>query len=116
MAAFSRRNLGKSFRNSKYYERATQLDPSYPLAWVGLSRARNWQAKVNLIPAEEGHRLAREGVERALARNPNLAEGRTQMGRMKQPVDFDWAGAHASFPEIRGCQGGGFLGSYARAL
>ena len=29
---------------AKYYERATQLDPSYALAWAGLSRVRNWQA------------------------------------------------------------------------
>jgi TolB-like protein/DNA-binding winged helix-turn-helix (wHTH) protein len=82
---------------ARYYERATQLDPSYALAWVGLSRARNWQVNVSLIPAEEGHRLAREAVERALALNPNLAEAHTQMGRIKQQVDFDWAGAHASF-------------------
>src|ERR1700734_107472 len=51
---------------AKYYERATQLDPSYALAWVGLSRARNWQVNTGLIPPEEGHRLAREAVERAL--------------------------------------------------
>jgi tetratricopeptide (TPR) repeat protein len=82
---------------AKYYERATQLDPSYALAWVGLSRARNWQANVTLIPAEEGHRLARQAVERALALNPNLAEAHTQMGQIKRQVDFDWAGAHASF-------------------
>jgi TolB-like protein/Tfp pilus assembly protein PilF len=82
---------------AKYYERATQLDPSYALAWVGLSRARNWQANVTLIPAEEGHRLAREAVERALALNPNLAEAHAQMGQIKRQVDFDWAGAHASF-------------------
>ncbi len=82
---------------AKYYEQATQLDPSYALAWVGLSRARNWQANVSLIPAEEGHRLAREAVERALALNPNLAEAQTQMGRIKQQVDFDWAGADAFF-------------------
>ena len=82
---------------AKYYERATQLDPSYALAWVGLSRARNWQVNVSLIPADEGHRLAREAVERALALNPNLAQAHTQMGRIKQQVDFDWAGAHASF-------------------
>ena len=49
---------------AKYYERATQLDPSYALAWVGLSRARNWEANVSVIPAAEGHRLAREAVER----------------------------------------------------
>jgi TolB-like protein/DNA-binding winged helix-turn-helix (wHTH) protein/cytochrome c-type biogenesis protein CcmH/NrfG len=82
---------------AKYYERATQLDPSYALAWVGLSRARNWQANVGLVPAAEGQRLAREAVERALALNPNLAEAHTQMGRIKQQVDFDWAGADSSF-------------------
>jgi TolB-like protein/DNA-binding winged helix-turn-helix (wHTH) protein len=81
---------------AKYYERATQLDPSYALAWVGLSRARNWQVNIGLIPAEEGHRLAREAVERALALNPNLARAHTQMGKIKQQVDFDWVGADAS--------------------
>jgi tetratricopeptide (TPR) repeat protein len=91
---------------AKYYERATQLDPSYALAWVGLSRARNWQVNVNLIPAEEGHRLAREAVERALALNPNLAEAHAQMGRIKRQVDFDWAGADASIERAIGLEPG----------
>ena len=82
---------------AKYYERATQLDPSYALAWVGLSRVRNWQANTGLIPAEEGHRRAREALERALALNLNLAEAHVQRGRIKQQVDFDWAGGDASF-------------------
>jgi TolB-like protein/Flp pilus assembly protein TadD len=81
---------------ARYYERATQLDPSYALAWAGLSRARNWQANIGLIPAEEGHRLAREAVERALALNPNLAEAHAQLGRIKQQLDFDWVGANTS--------------------
>jgi TolB-like protein/DNA-binding winged helix-turn-helix (wHTH) protein/cytochrome c-type biogenesis protein CcmH/NrfG len=82
---------------AKYYERATQLDPSYALAWVGLSRVRKWQANINLMPAEEGDRLARKAVERALALNPNLAVAYTQMGRIKGQIDFDWVGADASF-------------------
>jgi TolB-like protein/DNA-binding winged helix-turn-helix (wHTH) protein len=82
---------------AKYFERATQLDPSYALAWAYLSRARNWQANEGLIPMEEGRRLAREAVERALSLNPNLAEAHAQMGRLKQQVDYDWAGANASF-------------------
>jgi TolB-like protein/cytochrome c-type biogenesis protein CcmH/NrfG len=81
----------------KYYERATHLDPSYALAWIGLSRVRNWQANTGAIPVEEGQRLAREAVERALVLNPNLPEAHTQMGRIKQQVDFDWAGSDASF-------------------
>src|ERR1700756_743123 len=95
---FFERNTDKDTEMAgKYYERAAQLDPSYALAWVGLSRVRKWQAMQGLIPREEGNRLAREEVERALGLNPNLAEAHTQMGRIKQQVDFDWAGADASY-------------------
>jgi TolB-like protein/DNA-binding winged helix-turn-helix (wHTH) protein/Flp pilus assembly protein TadD len=95
---FFQRNTDKDTdMAAKYYERATQLDPSYALAWVGLSRVRKWQAMQGLIPTEAGYRLAREAVERALSLNPNLAEAHNQMGRIQQQVDFDWAGAEASF-------------------
>jgi TolB-like protein/DNA-binding winged helix-turn-helix (wHTH) protein len=95
---FFERNTDKDTEMAgKYYERATQLDPSYALAWVGLSRVRKWQAHRGVIPSEEGFRLAREAVERALALNPNLAAAHDQMGRIKQQVDFDWAGADASY-------------------
>src|SRR6202008_4523540 len=105
---FFERNTNKDMdMAAKYYERATQLDPSYALAWVGLSRVRNRQANVGLIPAEEGHRLAREAVERALALNPNLAEAHAQMGRIKQQVDFDWVGADASIQQAIALEPGG---------
>src|SRR4029077_6909394 len=95
---FFERNTDKDTEMAgKYYERATQLDPSYALAWVGLSRVRKWQAHRGLIPSEEGFRLARGAVERALALNPNLAAAHTQLGRIKQQLDFDWAGADASY-------------------
>jgi TolB-like protein/DNA-binding winged helix-turn-helix (wHTH) protein/Flp pilus assembly protein TadD len=95
---FFERNTDKDTEMAgKYFERATQLDPSYALAWAGLSRVRKWQAMSGLIPREEGYRLAREEVERALALNPNLAAAHDQMGRIKQQVDFDWAGADASY-------------------
>jgi TolB-like protein/DNA-binding winged helix-turn-helix (wHTH) protein len=94
---FFQRNTDKDTEMAaRYYERATQLDPSYALAWVGLSRVRNWQANIGLIPAKKGQRLAREAVERALALNSNLPEAHAQMGRIKQQVDLDWAGADAS--------------------
>jgi TolB-like protein/DNA-binding winged helix-turn-helix (wHTH) protein len=60
---------------AKYYERATQLDPSYALAWAGLSRARNWQASIGLIPAEEGHRLARKEGGASLIAEPQPRSG-----------------------------------------
>jgi TolB-like protein/DNA-binding winged helix-turn-helix (wHTH) protein len=84
---------------AKYYERATQIDPSYALAWVGLSRARYWQANAGIVPVGEGQRLAREAVERALVLNPNLAAAHAQMSRLKRQVDFDWVGANASIQQ-----------------
>jgi len=94
---FERNTDPDTYMAAQYYERATQLDPSYALAWVGLSRVRKWQAMRRLMPTEEGYRVAREAVERALALNPNLAAAHVQMGRMKAQVDFDWTGADASF-------------------
>ena len=82
---------------AKYFERATQLDPSYALAWVGLSRARKWQAVTGLIPKEEGYRIAREAVQRALSLNPNLAEAHAQLGRIRDQLDFDWTGANDAY-------------------
>lgn len=82
---------------AKYFERATGLDPGYALAWVGLSRARKWQAVMGFIPKEEGYRVAREANERALTLSPNLAEAHAQMGRIKAQIDFDWGGAAASY-------------------
>ncbi len=95
---FFERNTDKDTdRAANYYEHATQLDPSYALAWVGLSRVRKWQAVRGLLPTEAGYRLAREAVERALSLDPTLAEAHNQMGRIQQQVDFNWAGADSSF-------------------
>jgi len=94
---FFQRNTDKDTdMAARYYERATQLDPSYALAWVGLSRTRHWQAVQGLIPSDEGQRLARTSVERALTLNPNLAAAHVEMVRLKLFVDFDSVGADAA--------------------
>src|SRR5271167_4995428 len=93
---FQRNTVKDTDMAAKYFERATQLDPDYALAWVGLSRARNWQANVGLIPIEEGRRLSHQSIERALALDPNLAAAYSQKGRLQRYVDLDWAGADES--------------------
>src|SRR5271169_3032637 len=93
---FQRNTVKDTDMAVKYFERATQLDPDYALAWVGLSRARNWQANVGLIPIEEGRRLSHQSIERALALDPNLAAAYSQKGRLQRYVDLDWAGADES--------------------
>ncbi|HTG14006.1 MAG TPA: protein kinase [Blastocatellia bacterium] len=96
-AYFQGRYLGKDPDvAAKYFERATQLDPNYALAWVWLSRARFRQTENGRLPPDEGRRFVREAAERALALDPNLADAHIQMGTIKQIYDFDWAGGNAS--------------------
>ena len=105
---FFQRNTDKDTdMSAKYYERATQLDPSYALAWVGLSRTRHWQAVQNLIPRDEGLRLAREALERALSLNPNLAAAHAEVVRLRLFVDFDLAGADAAAKRLMALEPGG---------
>jgi TolB-like protein/DNA-binding winged helix-turn-helix (wHTH) protein len=94
---FQRNTNADTEMSVKYYERATQLDPKFALAWAGLSRVRHWQANIGLLPVEEGRRLARQAVERALALNANLAAAHIEMGRIQQQDDFDWLASDASF-------------------
>src|SRR6266853_5338487 len=93
---YDRDSAGDLNRAVTYYEQAIQLDSSYALAWVGLSRALFRQADRGSVPLSEGRRRARETAGRALALDPNLAEAHADIGQIKREVDWDWAGASAS--------------------
>ncbi len=79
-----------------YYEQATRLDPGYALAWTMLGSVRANQAGKADLPLEEGYRVARESVERALALDPNLGMAHAVLGWIRLTYDWDWPAADAS--------------------
>ena len=81
----------------QYFLRALEIDPAYPLAWAGLSRAYTNQAGHSWDSTGEGFRKGREAAERALRLEPNLAEGHTALGLIRMLHDWDWTGADTSF-------------------
>jgi len=81
---------------ASYFEQAIQLDSSYAVAWVGLSRALFRQADRGSVPLNEGRWRSREAAERALVLDPNLPEAHQRIGQIKRLADWDWAGANAS--------------------
>src|SRR6266436_4737894 len=91
-----RDSAGDLNRAASYFEQAIQLDSSYALAWVGLSRALFRQADRGSVPLREGRRRAWEAVQHALALDPNLAEAHASIGQTKREADWDWTGANAS--------------------
>jgi serine/threonine protein kinase/Tfp pilus assembly protein PilF len=78
-------------------KRAVEIDPDHALAWATLGEAYPWAAGIGLLLPSVGMKLGREAAERALAIEPNLAEGHTALGLVRHWYEFDWAGAEASY-------------------
>src|SRR5262249_3275607 len=64
-------------RSIKYFHRAIEGDPEYPLAWTGLADAHNMLGIFGLQPPRDVFPLAKAAAERALALDESLAEGHT---------------------------------------
>jgi TolB-like protein/class 3 adenylate cyclase len=90
----NKENLAKAIG---YFEQATNLDPSYAPAWVGLAESHRARAVSTYVSGEEGYTAARKAAERALALDPDLAAAHAEMGLIKMYHDWDWAGAEASY-------------------
>jgi TolB-like protein/Tfp pilus assembly protein PilF len=80
-----------------YLKEALTLDQDFALAWAALGYAYSRKVAFAWIPGAEGFRRVREAAERALALEPNLAEGHVQLGWVKMINDRDWRGAEASY-------------------
>ena len=60
-------------RSIALYQRALAIDANDAAAWKGLANDYLNQASYGLRPIDEGYRLAREAVEKALAIDPDYA-------------------------------------------
>ncbi len=80
-----------------YLKQALELDPAFALAWAELGSAYGREAGSGWVPVIEGYGRAREAVARALALEPDLAEGHARLGRIQMNHDWDWRGAETSY-------------------
>jgi TolB-like protein/Tfp pilus assembly protein PilF len=92
-----RMNRADTAKGIEYLEQALDRDPTFALARADLSRAYANEADYGWAPPAEGARRAREAVARALALEPELAEGHAALGRIQLIFDWDWRGAAASY-------------------
>jgi TolB-like protein/Flp pilus assembly protein TadD len=84
-------------RGIGYLQQALALEPDFALAWAELSRANASAANWGWAAAADGFGLARDAATRALALEPDLAEGHAGMGWVQMAHDRDWRGAEASY-------------------
>ena len=83
----------------QFYTRATQLDPSYALAWSCLSMS--WTGLSGLAfegrAAQAAYATAREAADRALTLSPDLAAAHVALGYLLLLADLDWRGSEAEY-------------------
>ena len=84
-----------------YLKEALALEPEFALAWGELGRAYSSEANWGWALGSEGFGRAREAFKRALALEPDLAEGHAGMGWIQMSHDRDWRGAEASYHRAR---------------
>jgi TolB-like protein/DNA-binding winged helix-turn-helix (wHTH) protein/Tfp pilus assembly protein PilF len=87
-----------------YFERATNLDPQYALAYAGLSDCYAIiSAEIfGTMPASEAAPKAKAAALRALDLDPTLAEAQTSLATAKFNSDWDWSGASEGFERAIG--------------
>lgn len=79
------------------FERATQLDPQFALAWAGQAQTHVWYCNYATEGGQKSFNAhlaaAREAVERALALEPDLPEALYPKAMIETNFDYNWKGA-----------------------
>jgi TolB-like protein/Flp pilus assembly protein TadD len=80
-----------------FYDTAIRIDPHYALAYAALSKS--WWALGDITGEDvaEANRKARAAAERAVAEDPNSAEGHAALGQILISVDRNAKGAEAEY-------------------
>ena len=94
---FAKRDSTSLRRAQDYFERAIAKDPSYALAYAGLSDAYSHRAVFGYVPPRDTHSKAKEAALRALALDSTLAEAHTSLGFIELFLEWDWPTAGREF-------------------
>ena len=84
-------------RAVEFYQKATELDPEFALAWAGLADIYSASPMNSDVPPREVSTQAREAAAHAVASGPDLAETQTALGTVHYWLDWDWPAAETAF-------------------
>src|SRR5205085_5392281 len=95
---FARRADSASLRKAQeYFARAIAKDPSYALAYAGLSDAYSHRAVFGYVAPSAVRAKAKDAVLRALALDSTLVEAHTSLAFISLFYDWDWVTAGREF-------------------
>jgi TolB-like protein len=95
---FWNRRTPEAFLESiDYYNRAISLDPNFALAYAGLADAYLMILGWSIQPPGEVANLVETAAQRAIQRDPTLAQPHAALGYFKTIYERDWTGAREEF-------------------
>ena len=79
------------------FQRATELDPQYALAWASLGMSHAMRAINSDADPRVALRLSRQAAQLAVNLDPELAEAQYTLGYVRWLLEWDWSGAETAF-------------------
>lgn len=79
------------------FEQATQMDPSYANAWLGIAQAEWELVHTSTESPEQAAPREKAAAERALRLNPSLGNAHSVLGNLLATYDRDWPRAEEEF-------------------
>lgn len=80
-----------------YFEQAIAKDPSYALAYAGLSDSYSLLGNYGVLPSKKVKASASAAALKAVEIDDTLAEAHTALGHVKATYYWDWWGAEAEY-------------------
>jgi serine/threonine protein kinase/tetratricopeptide (TPR) repeat protein len=81
----------------KHFKAAQERDPTYALAYSGLSDSYALLCDIGVVAPVDEMPLAKAAAQKSLDIDPFLSEGYTSRAFVKLAYDWDWRGAEADF-------------------
>jgi TolB-like protein/DNA-binding winged helix-turn-helix (wHTH) protein/tetratricopeptide (TPR) repeat protein len=82
---------------AEYFKLATEEDPEYELAFVGLAGAYSHFGIMGALPPKEAWEKARNAAVKALELDESSGEAHAALAYIKSRYDWDWPGSEAEF-------------------
>ena len=94
---WNKRNSAGMLKSVEYFQQASEKDPGFALAYVGLADAYNTLNAYRVRPPSEMVPLARAAAERALQIDDQLADAHASLGKLLTDATFEWVAAEQQF-------------------
>ncbi|HET6892206.1 MAG TPA: tetratricopeptide repeat protein, partial [Pyrinomonadaceae bacterium] len=84
-------------RSVKYFQQATEKDPSYALAYAELANAYAYLGDYEEVSPRENYLNIKSAVTKALEIDSTLGEAHAHLGELLHMYEWDWTGAEREF-------------------